>query len=497
MIDGENTDTCLISPDYFSTSDEYMTCKNTIIVDPISSTKMRITSQEDFLSRVNDKFPFLKGICTDNVVLAGGFVRSILCKQEMKDFDFFFNELETDDQYIDTFNHTVIDLINNVRRFYAKKQINVKFGIFFKPMFNVVELICFEDPLDHINESFDLSNFHSYKFLSLKQYTGDVKRPGKIVLDKMKNNVNEVERELNSDNESDKSESNNSDSDDSEPNARTTKKQKNGNDKFYFEDNDDHGIKMKHRFQFILCKYDSKFSVVKSFDMFPSKVLFDGKRVYFTDKSLRAYHHMINEIMLDGRSTLFKHRLAKYFKYGFAIVFPPNTRDWAANDHSNDYNMKDANYDGIDENKGPLSFKIRKMYDNIIIVSHNSNIEKMLERNETLEIEAKKEGKGLYISSLFCSFVSILRYVDINGIDYSFPNIKKIQFLETNNEHTESNVVDLTLDDLHIGPMGIRFKDQTVKLEFKDRFSTFKNRDWFDAFYKSMILTDYDKDEED
>ena len=461
MMDGESTDTCLLSPRYFASSDEYMTCKNTMIIDPISSTRMRITSQEAFLKRVDDKYPFLKDILTDNVVLAGGFVRSILCRQEMKDFDFFFNGLESDEQYMDQFNQTVINLMNNVRRFYAKQKINVKFGMFFKPMFNVFELICFEDPSNHINESFDLSNFHSYKFHSLKQYVGDVKRPEKV------NNENDTK-------------------DDESYNGSHK------NDKYYFEDNDDHGIRMRHRFQFILCKYDSKFDIVNSFDMFPSKVLFDGKQAYFTDKSLHAYQYMINEIMLDGGSALFKHRLSKYFKYGFSIVFPPNQRDWNAANHSNDYNLKDARYDGIDENKGPLSFKIRKTYDNIIIISHNSNIEKMLERNETLEVEAKGEGKGLYISSLFCSFVSILRYVDINGIDYLFPNINSIKFLENDDEKSEPNIIDLTLDDVHISPQGIGFKDNTVMVEFKDRFSTlYKDRQWFDLFHKSMILTDY------
>lgn len=534
LMDGENTDTCLLSPDIFSSSDEYMTCKNTMIVDPISSTRMRVTSQDAFLKRVHDKYPFLKDICMDNVALAGGFVRSILCKQEMKDFDFFFHSLETDEQYLKTFNQTVIDLMNNVRRHYAKQQINVKFGMFFKPMFNVFELICFEDPADHIDESFDLSNFHSYKFRSLKQYTGDVKRPGKE--DEKDNVVKPDESEQDTDEDSDPVDSKNTDqedlaedsvnaedkeeddenvdkdaddtdedSDESEQYDKNhNRSRKDKNDRYYFEDNDDHGIRMRHRFQFILCKYDSKLSIIKSFDMFPSKVLFDGKRVYFTDKSLRAYQHMVNEIMLDGGSSLFKHRLAKYFKYGFAIVFPPNARNWNAEDHSNDYNLKDSDYKGIDENKGPLSFKIRKIYDNIIIVSHNSNIEKLLERNEALEIEAKEEGKGLYLSSLFCSFVSILRYVDINGINYLFPDIEKIQFPEktdpTNDQIQKSDpeIVDLTLSDIHMNTQGIGFKENTVKVEFKDRYSTgYKSREWFDLFYKSMILTDYDNDNDE
>ena len=509
MMDGENEDMYLLSPDNFSTSDEYMLCKNVMIVDPISSSKMRIDTQEAFLKRVNDKYPFLNEICMDNVALAGGFVRSILCKQEMKDFDFFFHSLRTNDEYMETLNKTIVDLVNSVRRFYAKQHINVKFGKFYKPMFNVIELICFEDPTNHIDENFDLSNFHSYKFRSLKRYGGDVKRPENQnqVLNQILNENNK-ERNIDDDDNSNDDNNNDDNSDDKSDESsdrkrrhqrrnRPHKKHVGGNDKFYFEDGDDHGIKMRHRFQFILCKYDSKFNIIQSFDMFPSKVLFDGKRVHFTNKSLIAYQYMINEIMLDGGSTLFKHRVAKYFKYGFSMVFPPNDRKWKGENHSNKYNLKDAHYAGSDENKGPLSFKIRKIYDNVIIVSHNSNIEKMLERNETLEANAKEEGKGLYLSSLFCSFVSILRYVDINGINYMFPKIEQIKFpeLQELKEDTlrEITINDVTLDDMNIRSEGIQFKTGLVKVDFKECFSTlFKTRDWFKSFYESMLLTDYE-----
>lgn len=507
-MNGEKTDTCLLSPDDFSTADEYMICKNTMIVDPISSTKMRITTQEQFLKRVHDKYPFLKGLTMNNVALAGGFCRSILCKQEMKDFDFFFYGLETDAEYQEMFEQTVIDLMNNVRNHYLKHRINIKFGMFFKPMFNVFELICYEDPTNHIDESFDLSDFHRYKFMSLKQYTGKIMRPWEKEDPKIADSDTESNEDSNEDSDEDQHDNDAESNDDSDEDQHDDDanvhikpiKPKRGNDKYYFEDNDDHGIKMKHRFQFILCKYDSKFSIVDSFDMFPSKVIFDGQRVSFTDKSLRAYQYMINEIMLDGGSTLFKHRLAKYFKYGFAICFPPNDRNWNAEDHSNDYNRVDTHYQGSDENKGPLTFKIRKIYDNVIIVSHNSNIEKMLERNETLENNAKEEGKGLYLSSLFCSFVSILRYVDINGINYAFPKIPDIVFPETNDrtdDKKDSNGLpepeQLSLSDIHFTDQGIQFKHETIKVEFKDRYDIhFKSREWFSDFYKGMILTDFD-----
>lgn len=471
----------LISPDVFCehVNDESVEFDNMIIVDPISGSKMRVRTQEEFLHGVKSKFPFLIDLDMNNVVLAGGFVRSILLKQEMKDFDFFFHGLETSDQYIQRFNKLVLDLVNNVRAHYAKCNINIKFGFFFKPTFNVFEMICFEDPGNHINDEFVLDNFHKYKFRSMKKYSGPVKQTNN---DSNKQNNDDNSKNQKHDDDSD--DSDDLDDADDSSDAEEWKPKQEKNDKYYFEDNDEHGIRMRHRFQFILCKFDSKFSVTKSFDMFPSKVVFDGQRVSFTEKSLIAYKYMINEIMLDGGSDLFKHRVSKYFKYGFSIVFPPNDRNWTAKNYENDYNTQDCYYKGTNENRGPLSFKVRKIDGNVIIVSHNSNIEKMLERNETLENDAKAQGHALYISSLFCSFVAILRFVDINRIDYLFPQFKNILPNQQDNQ--------ICLEDLSINNDTMRFKNNSVKMSFKEKFTTlYTNRDWYPIFYKSLLLTNY------
>ncbi|VBB18249.1 hypothetical protein YASMINEVIRUS_712 [Yasminevirus sp. GU-2018] len=565
MMDGETGDDTLFAPETFKTKDEFVKFKNITIVDPISSSKMRINTQEEFMRMVRAKFPFIADLDMSNVALAGGFVRSILLRQEMKDFDFFFHSLETEEEFKNRLDKLVVDLTNNVRRYHAQFGRNVKFGMFFKPMFNVLEMICFEDPSDHINENFTLENFHAYKYRSLRRYNGDVKKlrdPIVVVKtekenqpadasdedsDQEDNNMIGNDDDENSDNNSNDSDSddsdNSSDSDNDENSYRKRSKVK--RDTYYFEDGDEHGIRMRHRFQFVLCKYRTKNDVIKTFDMFPSKVLFDGEKVYFTEKSLRAYRYMINEIRLDGGSTLFKHRLSKYFKYGFSIVFPPNDRDWKGKNHSNNYNLKDAKYQGLDENKGPLSFKIRKMYDNIIIVSHNSNIEKMLERNEQLENSAKEDGQGLYISSLFCSFVSVLRYIDINGIDYVFPQLPKIDFRDSglsNNlnanskksrhigtktttklsskvekdtqpdnmiENAESDdeqqtpinktdVDDITIDNMPFTTSGIKFKNRTLNVGFVDKCDAlYSNRKWYKEFYTSMLLTDFADNNDD
>ncbi|AYV83944.1 MAG: hypothetical protein Hyperionvirus14_33 [Hyperionvirus sp.] len=411
-LDGLNK-TPLITPDKFTSDFESFSLSNTMIVDPISAAKMRITNNDEFNKEVWFKYPFLKGINMANVALCGGFVRSILLKQQMKDFDFFFYGIK--DDYLPRFKSLLTDLTNAL----TKHDPQMKFGMFYKPMFNVFELIAFKDPSNHINETFTLDNFDKYPFMSLKRYHTDEKI---------------------------------------EP------------DQYYFEDNDEKGVKMKYRFQFIMCKYNAIQDILNSFDLFPSKVAYDGQRVYFTEKSLIAYRYMINEINLYGGSDLIKHRINKYFKYGFSIVFPKNNRKWATADYDNKYHG-DENYRGSNENIGPLKFKVRRCIKNIIYINHGSNYENQLERNETLEKEAMGAAKALYISSLFCSFVSVLRYVKINEIPYEFPQFAPSDLIEA----------DQCL-----------MKNGNVTLNFLDRYETlYKEKDWYKQFYKSVKLINF------
>ena len=91
----------LIYVDQFNTNYESYSLDNTIIIDPISNSRLKISTQEEFVNYTYLKYPFLKDIDMKNIALCGGFVRSILLKQQMKDFDFFFYGLENSEQYIE------------------------------------------------------------------------------------------------------------------------------------------------------------------------------------------------------------------------------------------------------------------------------------------------------------------------------------------------------------------------------------------------------------
>ena len=406
-LDGEKKNDELIVPTNYGLEYDYLELKDKMIVEPYCNVSMKVNNINEFNYQVKEKYPFITKLDMTNVVLCGGFVRSILLKQRMKDFDFFMYGLK-DNEYNPRFYKLVNDLIANIREFNSE----LKFGMFYKPLYNVFEMICFEDPKNHINGDFTLDNFDKYEFTGLKKYCSTIEK-----------------------------------------------------DQYFFEDDDDKGIKMIYRFQFILCKYNNIFHILNSFDMFPSMVAYDGQVVYFTKKSLMAYRFMINEVCLDGGSDLFKSRLCKYFKYGFSIVLPKNNdKSTNKNDKGIKYKFDELIFNQIYENK------------NIVYVDYGT-----IDRNETeriieLEKQAQENKKALYISPLFCSFVSFLRYVKINEINYIFP-----QFDDKKTE-------------IKFNDDSIVFKNNTIKFKFLDKLDvSYKNRIWYKKFIDSIKIQKIEK----
>lgn len=416
----------LLCPTEFGTDNTSFTVDNMMLVDTLMTSKLQITNVSDFNQYVKSKYPFISQLHMNNVALCGGFVRSVLLKQRMKDFDFFFYGLDTDEQYIDRVKSLISDIVPLLKQ----ENANYRMAFFYKPQFNVIEMVCYNDPNHHIGDDFSLENFDIYKYHSLRKYTR-----------KHRKEKEQTERKS---------------------------RKKGVNDKYYFEDGDEHGVTMVYRIQMVMCKYHTVLDIFKSFDMFPSMVGFDGHQVFFTPQSLLSYQYMINEINIQGGTDLAKHRISKYFKYGFKIILPPNTRQWTNHDCGNDYDQDYVNYKGTDENKGPLKFKVPYINHNIYYVRHNSHIENLLNSAIKLEKEANNDGVCLYKTSLFCSFVSMLRYVKINNINYAFPKVQD-----------ETNLFDNDVFKLQI----------PTKLHFIDHQTTiYPTTEWYDKFIKSLIF---------
>lgn len=74
---------------------------------------------------------------------------------------------------------------------------------------------------------------------------------------------------------------------------------------------------------------------------------------------------------------------------------------------------------------------------------------------------------------MFCSFVSLLRYVRINGIDYSFLNLDQYVFKD-DDDNNDNQIDGVTISDLGINGNMIQLKNRTLQINFKDEFDTLK-----------------------
>ena len=181
----------------------------------------------------------------------------------------------------------------------------------------------------------------------------------------------------------------------------------------YFEDGDVTGVRMKYRFQFILTRNNDIPHIFSNFDLYPSRVAWDGKTTWFTSKSEQAYKYMCNIVNENCYSPLYEHRLLKYFTYGFSIVLPELNIKTIENKHS----LK------ISDN---FMFNINYVNKNQILVEHNSHIADKL---SSIEFSNKKAATNTYqiallrksrSSSAFMKFIqskAALRFLQSRGFE--------------------------------------------------------------------------------
>jgi hypothetical protein len=373
-----------------------------VLQDAINNRCMEITTQEDFNNLAFTRYPFLKNINWDGVILSGGFARSILLRQQLKDFDFFF----IGNNYMDTFKRLLKELLEEVKKMNPK----MKFLFMYKHQFNVFEVICMTDPTDFFTEDFTLNNYKEYDFNSLNRYnkftiidpeTGKVykknkKDSEKEVEDLAKNNIEDI------------------------------------NTNNYFEDGDRKGIKMKYRFQFILLENPKISDVLNRFDFYPCRVAFDGEKTYFTKGSVFAFKYMVNVVNESFYNTLYDVRLLKYLSYGFKIVLPMlnNINNYHIIRKEKELKNKafQDNYFGrkkiIIDNKLPVikigtnNFCPKKINNKTIYIDKTFHMNQTMKAKINVERKNLANDKVFYRSSEFCSLTSILRYIKIQNISY-------------------------------------------------------------------------------
>jgi hypothetical protein len=403
-----------------------------MVEEALGNRFIQVKTQEEFNKIVDDKYSFLKDIDMTGVCLAGGFCRSVLLKQRLKDFDFFFYG----DNYFENFRRVLKQSCDAIQ----KQRPDIKFLMMYKQMFNVFEVICVTDPTNFLSNEYSLDNFKQYDFKSLHRF--DKFRiidpeTGKVYHKKNKWTESEEDTSM--------------------------KDIENRDFSNYFEDGDISGVRMIHRLQFILCKNNSIKNILENFDFDPCKVAFDGKTTYFSNRSERAYKYMINIIDECSYTTLFDYRVAKYFSYGFSIILPELDME----------KVKQIEYIKFSD----VSFRIKRTDGNSIMVNHNSHIEDKLKSIQALEAKSAKKGKALYKSSMFCSLVAILRYVKINEVNYMFTDKCVIPSEDNKMKFRESEVL-------------VHFIDKIDSKDYKDLYGDLRYKTEDDIVDEDDIVID-------
>ncbi|MBA43081.1 MAG: hypothetical protein CMF62_03615 [Magnetococcales bacterium] len=360
--------------------------------------KVYIKTQSEFNEHAFRRYPFLKNIDFTDTYLCGGFCRSILLKQKMKDFDFFF----VGDNHKENFVRVLKELIESLKNYDPE----LKFLLMYKKLFNVFEVIAVKDPKSFITPEYNLDNFDKYVFNSLETFD----RKNLIVPDE--------------------------------------------NTKNYFEDSDESEIKMIHRFQFILSKFDDVSDIFSTFDLNSSKVSWNGETL-FTNESYMSYKYMVNMVDLSKYTFLYESRLRKYLNYGFNIGF---------------YNDKDSDEDKFKYTQYNQILKEIKQNYNIDYKSgFHKYVEDTYDQNEELrKIKNTKRHlvnkRPLYIPTDYPSLVSVARYIVINKIPYKFMfDIPDIMI--------ENEDIKITLSDNTENVRFIRFIEKIKTQERLDEVS--------------------------
>jgi len=198
--------------------------------------------------------------------------------------------------------------------------------------------------------------------------------------------------------------------------------------------------KIIHKIQIILNINKDIKNLFDKFDLYSSCVAFDGKDIYFNNKSYDAYKYMIN--LTDQANikytTVYNSRLLKYFENGFSLVIPS----------LNPSQIKSKINLEIDQ----CTFNINDIKNNVIIIDQfevkHQNINDETDISKPM-YDSISNDKNMTLEQIF----TYIRLVNTNDnkderIYYKIlENIENINIYEYGNENeNEKNIIPIFVD---------------------------------------------------
>ena len=147
---------------------------------------------------------------------------------------------------------------------------------------------------------------------------------------------------------------------------------------------DEEDEEILYKFQLFLCSFATLKELVNESDLYPASVIWDQKKVYFTNGSHYAYRCMIN-VMDGNRYTQDSFRLKKYFDHGFAIVLPKFDLAKFKNQHGSEFTL------------GSSRFTVQHIKENVVFIDSLRIVSaQSAQGTENPEQEPPKQGyKGI------------------------------------------------------------------------------------------------------
>lgn len=132
-----------------------------IITEKLYKEKEQFKTNDKFNNQVKLRFDWLFDVNMSNVVIAGGFTKSIIFDEKVNDIDMYIYGSDDNDVCVEILQR----LVNDITKALHKKYNNVVHLVAYKKEFNVYELIYFENINNLQKEQYELQDLIQMKYI--------------------------------------------------------------------------------------------------------------------------------------------------------------------------------------------------------------------------------------------------------------------------------------------------------------------------------------------
>jgi hypothetical protein len=132
-----------------------------IITEKLYKERVQYRTSEEFKNQITIRYDWLNKLDFSNILIAGGFCKSLIFDEKVNDIDIYMYGLDSDIDYSNRLEKLVVDFTKIIGEKY-KKSVSLQA---YKKEFNVYELIYFENIKDLQKQNFQLEDLTQMKYI--------------------------------------------------------------------------------------------------------------------------------------------------------------------------------------------------------------------------------------------------------------------------------------------------------------------------------------------